>query len=192
MRNSRSFVFAGGEQGSWRVTSERAIAGDPLAPAQYLSVIPADEWTASQASEWILRGTRSNERYSTRDEKQSLSAIQPQLARPEATCAALIPIRKLEAWWDLSQDERRRIFEERSSHIAIGSRFLPAIARRLYHCRDLETAEPFDFITWFEFAPSAAATFDELLAALRASLEWSFVEREVEIRLERDYKSRAG
>jgi len=155
-------------------------------------VIPADEWTASQASEWILRGTRSNERYSTRDEKQSLSAIQPQLARPEATCAALIPIRKLEAWWDLSQDERRRIFEERSSHIAIGSRFLPAIARRLYHCRDLETAEPFDFITWFEFAPSAAATFDELLAALRASLEWSFVEREVEIRLERDYKSRAG
>jgi len=160
--------------------------------APLLDVRETDEWTAGHATRWILRGTRSNERYSTREEKQSLTATQPQLGRTEATCAALIPIRKSEAWWDLPQDERRHIFEECSSHIAIGAKYLPAIARRLYHCRDLETAEPFDFITWFEFAPSSTSAFDELLATLRASLEWSYVEREVEIRLERDYKSRAG
>jgi len=148
-----------------------------------LNIIPVDELTAGLTAGWILRGTRSNERYATRDEKQSLAAVQPQLGRPEAIYAALIPIKKSEAWWDLPQDERRRIFEERSSHIAIGSKYLPAIARRLYHCRDLETAEPFDFLTWFEFAPSATPVFDELLVALRASEEWSYVEREVELRL---------
>ena len=64
-------------------------------------------------------------------------------------------------------------------------RYLPAIARRLHHCRDLGYAEPFDFLTWFEYAPSDAAAFDELVAALRASPEWTFVEREVDVRLVR-------
>src|SRR5437667_3317976 len=27
------------------------------------------------------------------------------------------PIRKSESWWELAQDERRRIFEERSRHV---------------------------------------------------------------------------
>ena len=109
--------------------------------------------------------------------------MQPSLGRREASSAVLIPIKKSGAWWDLPQDERRRIFEERSAHIAIGSKYLPAVARRLYHCRDLETAEPFDFLTWFEFAPVSAVAFDELLAALRVSEEWKYVERECEIRL---------
>src|SRR5436190_667936 len=59
--------------------------------------------------------------------------------------------------------------------------YLPRIARRLHHGRDL--AEPFDFITWFEFAPGDAGAFDELCGLLRATEEWSFVEREVDIRL---------
>jgi hypothetical protein len=62
--------------------------------------------------------------------------------------------------------------------------YLPAVARRLHHARDL--GEPFDFLTWFEFAPSHAPAFDALLAELRASEEWRFVEREVEIRLIRE------
>jgi hypothetical protein len=57
------------------------------------------------------------------------------------------------------------------------------VARRLHHSRDL--GEPFDFLTWFEFAPAAEAGFDELAAMLRATDEWGFVEREVDIRLER-------
>ena len=90
-------------------------------------------------------------------------------------------IRKTEAWWALAQDERRAIFEEQSRHIGIGLEYLPAVARRLYHSREL--GEPFDFLTWFEFAPGDAVAFDELLRRLRDTPEWRFVEREVELRL---------
>jgi len=46
----------------------------------------------------------------------------------------------------LTQDERRAVFEEQSHHTAIGLKYLPATARRLHHCRDLGTEEPFDFL----------------------------------------------
>jgi len=109
---------------------------------------------------------------------------QPGLARVEAKCAALIPVKKSARWWDLAQDERRAIFEERSEHIKIGLKYLPAVARRLHHCRDL--GEPFDFLTWFEYAPSDTEAFEELVGILRQSDEWSYVEREVDIRLVRE------
>jgi len=57
------------------------------------------------------------------------------------------------------------------------------VARRLYHSREL--GEAFDFLTWFEFAEKDAGAFDELLQRLRSSEEWSYVEREVEVRLRR-------
>jgi hypothetical protein len=57
------------------------------------------------------------------------------------------------------------------------------VARRLHHSRDL--GEPFDFLTWFEFAPSDEAQFDELIAMLRATEEWAYIDREIDIRLER-------
>lgn len=100
-----------------------------------------------------------------------------------ATRAALIPIAKSAEWWELSQDQRRTIFEEDSHHIAFGLDYLPAIARRLYHCRDL--GEPFDFLTWFEYAPADAAAFEQLVLRLRRTREWDYVEREVDIRLAR-------
>src|SRR5262249_29720373 len=50
-----------------------------------------------------------------------------------------------------------------------------AVARRLYHCRDLGENEPFDFLTWFEYGPSDSPAFDELVAELRASEEWSML-----------------
>ena len=84
---------------------------------------------------------------------------------------------------DLAQDERRRIFEESSHHVAIGLEYLPAVARRLHHGRDL--GEPFDFLTWFEFAPKHAAAFEELVLRLRETEEWTYVEREIDIRLVR-------
>jgi len=52
---------------------------------------------------------------------------------------------------------------------------------RLHQCRDL--GEPFDFITWFEYAPEHERDFDALLAELRAREEWTYVEREIDIRL---------
>ena len=107
--------------------------------------------------------------------------MQAELGRPEATCAALIPIKKSAAWWELTQEERRQIFEDKSHHIAGSLKYLPAIARQLYHCRDL--GEPFDFLTWFEYAPAHAAPFEELVGMLRATEEWNYVEREVDVRV---------
>ena len=88
-----------------------------------------------------------------------------------------------EAWWDLAQDERRAIFEEQSRHIGIGMEYLPAVARRLHHSREL--GEPFDFLTWFEYAPEHADAFEELVRRLRSTAEWRYVEREVDIRASR-------
>jgi chlorite dismutase len=87
------------------------------------------------------------------------------------------------AWWELAQDERRAIFEERSQHISIGLKYVTRIARRLFHCYDL--GEPFDFLTWFEFTPNDASAFEDLVGSLRSKEEWSYVEREVDIRLVR-------
>jgi hypothetical protein len=176
-------TFHGGAQGPWAVTRLVAVAGEGLAPVARLRV---DAGAAEEApdSVWRLAGVVGHARYATRAEIDTLAAVQPPLARPEATCAALIPIRKSPAWWALAQDERRAIFEETSHHTAIGLRALPAVARRLHHGRDL--GEPFDFLTWFEFAPAQADAFEALVAALRATREWDFVEREVDIRLVRD------
>ena len=137
-------------------------------------------------STWVLRGVTSNERYATRAEKELMVAKQVALGRPEATCSALIPIRKNAQWWSLTQDERRAIFEDRSHHVQTGLRYLPAVARRLHHCRDLGEGEPFDFVTLFDYAPSDSTAFEEMVAELRTTEEWKFVEREVDIRMIRE------
>jgi len=184
--NTRLFTFSGGEAGAWRVVRMETIAGDPLPSAAKLDIFPGSISQQPHGAKWLLRGITSNDRYVTHDEKNQLVAKQPGLGRPEATCAALIPIRKNASWWSLSQDERRMIFEEQSKHIHIGLQYLPAIARRLHHCRDLGESEPFDFLTWFEFAPSNEAAFNKLVAELRASREWTYVDREIDIRLARE------
>ncbi len=184
--NSRLYSFVGGVTGTWRVIGINTIAGDPLADVGRLEIVTETVPEVPDNAKWVLRGLTSNERYVTRAEKDQLTARQPALGRPHAVCAALIPIRKTASWWGLAQDERRRIFEESSKHVATGLRYLPAVARRLYHCRDLGENEPFDFLTWFEFAPSDSSAFDELVAKLRASEEWTHVDREIDIRVVRD------
>lgn len=161
----------------------QTLTGDPLPLAENLSIIGGSGFIERRGTAWLLSGITSNERYVTRSEKLALAGKQQDLGRPDATCAAFIPIRKNAAWWNLSQDERRAIFEEQSGHIKKGLNCLPAIARGLYHCRDLSESEPFDFLTWFEYAPSYASMFEDLTAELRASLEWTYVDREVDIRL---------
>jgi len=152
-----------------------------------LALLEGPDLSTPQDSTWLLRGVTSYERYVRRAERSALVARQPSLSRPQATCAALIPIRKSAAWWELTQDERRAIFEERSRHISIGLEYLPAIARRLYHSRDL--GEPFDFLTWFEYAPASSELFEELVGKLRETEEWAYVEREIDIRLTRNNTS---
>ncbi len=184
--NARLFTFIGGEVGPWQVVDVKPVIGKPLADVQRLNVVDGSVPVEPDIAKWFLRGVISNERYVTRPEKNQLVDKQPELDRPEATCAALIPIRKTAAWWSLTQDERRRIFEESSHHIKTGLKYLPTVARRLHHCRDLGVDEPFDFLTWFDYPASDSAAFDEMVAELRATEEWTYVEREVDIRVIRN------
>lgn len=178
---NRFYTFVGGNAGRWRVDDIKSVVGDGMESVSHVEIINENLTQRPSQATWSLRGVTSNQRYTNRSELDSLKAVQPSIGRNEATCAALIPITKSPAWWELAQDERREIIESRSTHIATGLRYLPAIARRLHHSRDL--GEPFDFLTWFEFAPSDTSSFDELVAALRETEEWRYVEREVEIRL---------
>jgi Chlorite dismutase len=176
-------AFAGAGARPWRVTAVHSLAGEPLPAAPCIAISEGTPPALPHGAAFALRGVVGNLRYTTRDEREGLTAIQQGLARPQATRAALIPIRKSPAWWALAQDERRAIFEEQSRHIGIGMAHLPAIARRLHHAREL--GEPFDFLTWFEYAPEDEASFEALLAALRATPEWGYVDREIDIRLTR-------
>lgn len=177
------FSFIGGSEGPWRVTGCKAVVGAPLETVKRVRVVNEPSTRLAERGTWVLQGFTSNVRYAERHEINQLRAKQEGLNRPASLCAALIPIKKSPEWWAMSQDERRAIFETQSHHTEIGLAYLPEIARQLHHSRDL--GEPFDFITWFEFAPEHAAAFDKLVAQLRASKEWEYVEREVDIRLSR-------
>lgn len=176
-------TFHAGAQGAWKIERMVPIVGESLALAARLVIHEGDAPQAGADDVWTLRGITGHARYVERREKTALDPVSPPLGRSEATCAALIPIRKSPQWWALTQDERREIFEARSHHIADSMPYLPRIARRLYQAREL--SQPFDFLTWFEFAPEHTQAFDELLGMLRSREEWTFVDREVEVRLSR-------
>lgn len=184
--STRSFTFIGGDTGPWRVTKIEAIVGKPLPTAKRLAIASGAESPSDPKAAWVLRGITSNERYVDREERRQIVAKLLGLGRPEATCGALISLRKNEAWWALTQEERLSIFKEQSHHTEIGLQHFPELARRLHHCRDLSEHEPFDFLTWFEFEPAQEAKFNKLVAGLRAIPEWQYVEREVDIRLVRE------
>jgi len=175
-----TFDFIGGDSGKWKVISIAAVCGQAIETVAYIDILPNLADTPKKGL-WTLTGFTSNVRYAEKAEREKLAALQSDLGRPSASCAALIPIRKTEAWWAMAQDERRKIFEAQSHHTAIGLQYLPAIARKLYHCRDI--GQPFDFLTWFEYAPEDSDKFEELVKSLRASEEWKYVDREVDIRL---------
>jgi Chlorite dismutase len=177
------YFFVGGEQGLWRVEAMRTLIGEPLQRVERVDVRDAQPESTDLDAGWVLRGFTSNTRYAERVEVDVLRAKQAAIGRPEMRCAALIPIRKTAAWWSLAQDERRTIFETQSRHITIGLDYLPQIARQLHHCRDIDVR--FDFLTWFEFAPEHTRMFDDMLARLRETKEWEYVDREIDIRMTR-------
>jgi hypothetical protein len=131
-------TFAAGATGSWTVERIDEVRGETLPAVARLEMVEgrADDRVLGVAA-WVLRGVTSNERYVTRAERDELDAVQEGLGRPASTRAALIPIKKSAEWWQLSQDERRTIFEETSQHVRTGLKYLPAVARRLHHSRDL-------------------------------------------------------
>lgn len=182
MSTLRPTFFVAGDEGPFRITRLLPVVGESLPPATHLTITEAP----SASFHWALQGTAGHVRYVEREEKRALAAVTPPLARAEATCAAFIPIRKSAAWWDLAQDERRAILAQSSQHLTLGMSYLPAIARRLYQSREL--GEAFDFLTWFEYAPEHEGRFEELVQRLRDSEEWTYVEREVDLRLVREHR----
>jgi hypothetical protein len=176
-------TFAGGGSGTWEVERIEAVNGAPLPDVERLAVVEGADVGPATGFVWALRGVTSNERYVGVTDRAELVARQQPLGRPDASRAALIPITKASAWWDMTQEERLEIFAGRPGHVRMGLEYLPAVARRLHHGRDL--GEEFDFLTWFEYPVAAAGAFEELVARLRATPEWSFVEREIDIRLVR-------
>jgi hypothetical protein len=120
--------FVGGNTGIWRVLSIHSVQGDGLPQAERVAVRRSDEPSPLE-SQWTLSGVISNVRYVERPEQQELTLKQSPLGRPKATMAALIPIRKTAAWWNLTQEERRNIFENKSHHISEGVKYLPSVAR---------------------------------------------------------------
>ena len=177
---ANTFDFIGGDKGQWEVISINTVCGLPIETVKYLEILPNLTTTANKGV-WTLTGFTSNVRYAEKDEREKLIAIQADLGRPLATYAALIPIKKNELWWSMAQDERRKIFESQSHHTETGLKYLPAIARKLYHSRDI--GQPFDFLTWFEYAPEDSEKFEELVKLLRQTEEWKYVDREIDIRL---------
>lgn len=182
MRRPVHVSFAFGSSGEWIVDSIRSVVGAGLPSASRLSIHEGLDCDVGDA-DWWLRGVTSHAHYATRKELHLLAARQEGLGRAEATRAALIPIRKTEIWWTLGQDQRRAIMEDQSRHISLGLEHLPDVARRVHHCREL--AEPFDFLTWFEYPSSYSDRFEELVRILRRTPEWRHVDREIDIRLTR-------
>src|SRR5437879_420974 len=107
-------LFVGGTTGKCRVEHTSALTGPTLIPVPRLAILDGSQTTTPQDGVWVLRGVTSYERYVRRAERSALVARQPDLGRPNTTRAALIHIKKSAAWWEFTQDERRRIFEERS------------------------------------------------------------------------------
>jgi chlorite dismutase len=177
---NNTFDFIGGDSGVWKVIDMATVCGQPIDIVSFLDIVPNLKNTLNKGI-WTLTGFTSNVRYAEKAEREKLIAVQSDLGRPSATCAALIPIRKTESWWTMAQDERRKIFETKSHHTEVGLKYLPAIARRLYHCRDI--GQPFDFLTWFEYAPEDSNAFEDLVKSLRETEEWKYVDREIDIRL---------
>lgn len=176
------FDFVGGTTGEWKVLKMIALRGEPLEDITHIDKVSSSLVEGNEGI-WTLKGIVSNLRYTEKAEKEQLIAIQEDLGRPLATYAAFIPLKKSQDWWNLAQDERRKIMEESSKHTQTGLQYLPAIARKLFHSRDI--GQPFDFLTWFEYAQTDEEAFEELLYKLRKTEEWNYMEREVDMRLER-------
>lgn len=172
--------FVAGSEGLWRIDGILAPKGETLPRAARLAVVEGDG-AEGAGGRWALRGTVGPAVDANEDEVDALAAKQEPLGRPEARCAALIAVRKSPAWWAMTHDERRAVIEERPPVVGLDE--LPAIARRLHHAHEL--SEPFDLLTWFEYAPDDQDAFDELVGRRRETEEWAFVEREVDVRVTR-------
>src|ERR1700738_2737792 len=96
-------AFVGASSGTWRVERQETVAGEPLTRVARLEVVEGlGAGPPGADAAWVLRGVTSNERYVTRVEHSQLAARQEPLGRAGSTQAALILVKKSEAWWELA------------------------------------------------------------------------------------------
>src|SRR5262249_19112904 len=174
-------AFVAGSSGIWRIERITAVAGESLPPAERLAVIEGPEAQRPLEGVWTLRGTTSNRRYTNREELKALSIKQEMLLRPQATCAALIPIRKTAAWWDLAQDERRAI--SRGAISAHRNWYGIPAGRSETLASQPRTWRAIRLPDLVRVRPEHADAFEEMVRRLRSTAEWRYVEREVDIRV---------
>lgn len=171
----------------YRIDSVRTLSGAPprrLAPGAELSRL--ESTVELPAGDGDLIGVTQHLVYMRAAERAELATTSP--PGSDATCV-LIPLSKSAAWWQLALDERDALFRgaARPGHVELGRPYARTLVRKLYHGRPLPGAG-FDFVTYFEFAPSERGDFEALLAALRdpeRNPEWRYVERETEVWLTR-------
>ncbi len=171
----------------YRITDLRTVRGAPLVGlalgSELLRVESSRELPVGDGD---LIGVTQHLGYTRAAERPVIATTE--VPGPDATCV-LIPLTKSNAWWQLAQDERDAIFRgsARPGHLEVGLPYARTITRKLYQCRALPGAG-WDFLTYFEFLPERRAEFLALLEGLRDSErnpEWSYVERESEVWLER-------
>jgi hypothetical protein len=102
--------------------------------------------------------------------------------------AFLIPMSKTAAWWAKDWMERHTYFLPRyddggrmlnEGHALAAAAGVPCLLRRTYkHVSEPAPADAYDFVTYFECADAAVATFHAVCTALRdvaKNPEWAFV-----------------
>jgi hypothetical protein len=108
---------------------------------------------------------------------------------PVAPNAFLVPMTKTTAWWAKSWMERHTYFlprydgsgrRQHEGHALAAAAGVASLMRRTYKCpAEPAAAGEYDFLTYFECADDAVATFHEVCAALRdvsRNPEWAFVQ----------------
>ncbi len=83
--NPRLTTFTAGSQGPWQIEEIRSIKGETLVPATQLQIFSTTPPSTPIPHVWTLCGVTSNERYTSRQEKDQLLALQHELGRPEST-----------------------------------------------------------------------------------------------------------
>jgi hypothetical protein len=175
------FHYIGGTTGSWRVSTIASISGMPLPPVTHIDIAHGALDRAPAGANWVLHCIASNTRFVTREEPRRLPSDPPRMGRFSESCAALVLVRKSRGWWNLGLSEQQQMLEVPSRNIRGRLSFLPAMMRRMQYRTNVR--EPFDFVTWFEYAPQDASIFDDLVTAMRSSEDWHYVEREIVIKM---------
>ena len=174
----------------YRIDSVAQIRGESVTDFK-----PGAEIVRVNASEplihcqYALAGCTQHLHYTSDVQRDRLLDISLKEIPPnEQPLAVLIPIRRADSWWNLGHNTRWMNMNGSASHRghnAIGEDFAPQIFRQLVHSRYLDSSKrPYDFLTYFEFQPSARETFNSLLHKLRdiaSNPEWAHVEMEQEI-----------